>query len=173
MHYIQNLVGVWDNRLLLMVKFVTTPREKKEYALSNKIVSVDKGKGRFPKSAYMALIEKSSDTPASRQKYVQAMLDKLSDMYGVPKPKVIVVNKHLRTSSGVAALGYYQPVGNEIHISNITYRLGKVTTNRQVAKIALHELMHLYDRSYLNLLYSKHTAGFYKRISDLEKKLSE
>lgn len=156
-----------------MVKYVTTPREKKEYALSNKIVSVDKGKGRFPKSAYMDLIEKSSDTPASRQKYVQALLDKLSDMYGVPKPKVIVVNKHLRTSGGVAALGYYQPVGNEIHISNITYRLGKVTTNRQVAKIALHEFMHLYDRSYLNLLYSKHTAGFYKRISDLEKKLSE
>lgn len=155
-----------------MAKFVSTPLEKKDYAKSNKIECVDKGKGRFPKDAYKALIEKNGETPASRQKYVQALLDKLADMYGISKPKVSVVNKHLNCR-GVAALGYYQPLGNKIVISNITYRLGKVTTNKQIAKIALHEFMHCYDGLYLNFMRSMHTAGFYKRISDLEKKLSE
>lgn len=159
------------------IVFESSALEKKDYEKSNKLETVARSKGRMPKPLYRALLEKSTESAESRRKYAQALVEKLSVMYGIPTPLV-----HIADSGRVASVkngrpaeryGFYLPMTQSITIYNQTAKKHDAVAIKTFTHTLLHEFMHHYDRTYLKLSYSRHTAGFYKRISDLERRLSE
>lgn len=159
------------------IVFESSALEKKDYEKSNKLETVAKGKGRMPKPLYRDLIEKSNETAESRRKYAQALMEKLSAVYGISAPIVHVSNSgrpaSVKNGRPAERYGFYTPALESITIYNQTAKKHDVVAIKTFMHTLLHEFMHHYDRVYLKLTYSRHTAGFYKRISDLEQRLSE
>ena len=59
----------------------------------------------------------------------------------------------------------------QIKIYKHTAKLGKVVANKTTLDTLLHEICHHLDYKLVRLADSKHTAGFYKRISSLRNEL--
>lgn len=159
------------------IVFETSVLEKKDYEKSNKLEAVAKGKGCMPKPLYRALLEKSTESAESRRKYAQEFIEKLSAVYGISAPIVHISNSgrpaSVKNGRPAERYGFYTPALQSITIYNQTAKKHNVVAIKTFTQTLLHEFMHHYDMVYLKLTYSRHTAGFYKRISDLEHRLSE
>ena len=144
----------------------------KDYEKSNKVVTMPK---RLSKVQYAKLL-----SDKDRVNDAQKLLDYLCKTYELPlvcikvtdEPRPKVVNKTMRMSA--ERLGYYQFCGafSIIVIYNTTAVKHQVVSIKRFAETLLHEFMHHYDYCKLHLTKSLHTAGFYTRISELQKKLS-
>ncbi len=144
---------------------------EKDYDKSNKIKAVSLN--RFSKTDYKNLLLDDGD----RQKLAQALVDYLCVKFRIPRALVIVTNKPQPHTTGYSGrlksktFGFYKPILREITIYNTTAVRKQTVSIKVFADTLLHEFMHHYDTFYLKIK-SMHTEGFYKRISDLERKLS-
>lgn len=163
---------------LLIYKFCLTNKNSnmevsnKDYEKSNQITEVSLSK--FRSNEYDKLLK-----DGNRLKDAQALIDYLCDKFHLPKVQVIVLSRRQQHSTdGKGRLksktyGYYTPNLRTITIFNLTAIKGEVISIKQFADTLLHEFMHHYDLTSLKLGSTPHTAGFYKRISDLQSKLSK
>jgi hypothetical protein len=107
----------------------------------------------------------------------QALCNYLSERFRVQAPIVKVINRSQPHRTGYngtlrsKTLGTYATFEQVITIYNLTAIKKQVLSIKQFAAVLLHEYIHHYDFTVLKLGASPHTAGFYKRISDLENKL--
>lgn len=144
----------------------------KTYEKSNSITEVSLNK--FRSTEYDRLLE-----DGNRQKDAQALADYLCKKFHLPRVRVFVSNRKQEHSvDGNGRLksrtyGYYRPSVHSITIYNLTAVKGQVISIKQFANTLLHEFMHHYDMTYLKLDATPHTEGFFKRISDLQEKLSK
>ena len=67
--------------------------------------------------------------------------------------------------------GTYRTLACSITLYKHTAKTGKVVANKTTLDTLLHELCHHFDYKLLKLSDSKHTAGFYKRITTLKHEL--
>lgn len=146
------------------------------YQKSNAIVTV--ALSRFSKSEYNAFL-KADESIASRQRLAQSLINYLCSKFKIEAATVKVVNRAQPHSTGITGrlrsktLGTYA-VGREvITLYNLTAVKRQVVSIKTMMGTLLHEFMHHYDMTYLKLGASIHSAGFYKRISDLEAKLQK
>lgn len=146
----------------------------KIYQRSNAIVAV--ALSRFSKSEYNAFL-KADETISSRQRLAQSLIDYLCKKFKIASAKVKVVNRAQPHATGATGrlrrktIGTYT-IGHEvITLYNLTAVKQQVVSVKTMLGTLLHEFMHHYDMTYLKLGSSIHSAGFYKRISDLENKL--
>lgn len=146
------------------------------YEKSNSITEVRLS--RFSKKEYKNLLSTSEDIK-ERQKAAQKLVDYLCDRFDIRPAKVHVVNRcqpHSIGDSGrlkMKKLGTYALFTEVITLYNVTAVKKQVVSIKVLAGTLLHEFMHHYDITCLGLSNSPHTAGFYRRISDLERKLKE
>ena len=145
------------------------------YTRSNAILEVEHGK--FSTPTYAALL--SDD--GGREQRSQDLLDYLCDEFNIPHVKVIVADKPRKVSMGgrktthgfIKVAGYGdRNVSKYINVYNYTAKTHKVVAIKTFTGTLLHEFMHHYDLQYLKLDKTLHTAGFYTRISDLQRKLA-
>ena len=111
----------------------------------------------------------------NRQHYAQKLVDYLCDKYKISRIPVRVVNtprphNARKQTYGMYKYGISSKKGISITIWNVTAKTGKEVAIKTFAGTLLHEFIHHYDTEYLQFT-STHSAGFYKRISDLQKKL--
>lgn len=145
------------------------------YEKSNSIEKV--ALSRLSKKEYQALLA-VCESIKDRQKAAQALCNYLSDRFHISHTKVNVVNRAQPHSTGYSGrlrsktLGTYTVNSEVITMYNITAVKRQPVSIKVFAGTLLHEFMHHYDMKYLKLNNSIHTAGFYKRISDLESKIS-
>lgn len=145
------------------------------YETSNRITEVKLS--RFSKKEYQALLN-TSENIQERQKAAQMLSDYLCSKFKMPKVSIKVVNRtqpHRTVSSGRLqrkTLGTYTVQTQVITLYNLTAVKKQVVSIKVLTATLLHEFMHHYDMTFLKLDDSLHTAGFYKRISDLESKLN-
>lgn len=140
-----------------------------DYMKSNAIESVVYNK--LSKKEYNELLNSKSDRALKAQK----LLDYLCDKFAVSRIKLVVLNKGRKISGKSQTYGFYKfcnKKGISITIYNKTAKTDKEVAIKTFASTLLHEFMHHYDTEFLQI-YSTHTSGFYKRISDLEKKLKK
>lgn len=145
------------------------------YTRSNAILEVEHGK--FSTTTYATLLADDGD----REQRSQELLNYLCDEFHIPKVKFIVADKPRKVSMGgrktthgfirVAKYGD-RNVSKYISVYNYTAKTHKVVAIKTFMGTLLHEFMHHYDLQYLKLDKSLHTAGFYTRISDLQRKLA-
>lgn len=134
--------------------------------------------GRLSTAEMSELLE-SSENRLERQKNAQKVLNYLCATYSIPQCKLVVtdnIQPHKTTTRGTLKskiLGHYKPSGKEITIFNRTAVRKQSVSIKCFIDTLLHEFMHHYDIEYLKLGGTLHTAGFYKRISDLRNKLTE
>ncbi len=145
------------------------------YEKSNSITSVSLNK--FRKAEYERLLA-CGESESERQEASQRLLDYLCEKFGMPEVRVnVTLKKQLYRKTlhngNVTTYGYYKPLSRTIKIYNHTAKIGKVVAIKKFTETLLHEFMHHYDHCYLNIADSPHTTGFYKRISDLERKLRD
>lgn len=146
------------------------------YEKSNSITKVRIS--RFSKKEYKNLLSASDDMEA-RQKAAQQLVDYLCKRLGIRTAKVQVVNRCQPHSTGFSGrlkmkkLGTYALFSEVITLYNLTAVKKQVVSIKVLAGTLLHEFMHHYDIACLGLSTSPHTAGFYRRISDLEQKLKQ
>ena len=145
------------------------------YTRSNAILEVEHGK--FSTPTYSALLSDDGD----REQRSQDLLDYLCDEFRIPHVKVIVADKPRKVSMGgrktthgfINVAGYGdRNVSKYINVYNYTAKTHKVVAIKTFTGTLLHEFMHHYDLQYLKLDKTLHTAGFYTRISDLQRKLA-
>ena len=147
-----------------------------DYEKSNSIESVDKK--RFNKR-FLSDVLSSTEDAAKRQKKAQALVDHLSKLYGINSPKVRVTERprasFRRGNVSGQVNGFYRhsaiPELDTIVVYNTTAKTNKPVSIKSFADTLLHEFTHHYDNRYLKI-ESRHTAGFYKRISSLKEGLS-
>lgn len=144
-----------------------------DYERSNKIESVELS--RFSKKEYKELLS-TKESIVDRQKAAQHLITYLCNKYNVDVATVRVVNRAQPYSMQAGSLrskklGTYTVHAEIITIYNLTSVKKQIVSIKTFAGTLLHEFIHHYDITYLKLDKSLHTAGFYKRISDLEKKL--
>ena len=145
------------------------------YQKSNAITTV--ALNRFSKSEYNAFL-KADESVKTRQKLAQALIDYLCKKFKIQSAPVRVVNRPQPHATSAMSgrlrrkiLGTYA-VGREvITLYNLTAIKHQVVSVKTMLGTLIHEFMHHYDMAYLKLGASIHSAGFYKRISDLESKL--
>lgn len=142
----------------------------KVYEKSNALETVVRKK--FDTSLWKELLE--SVTEKQRQHASQKLLNHLSDKYKIVRPDVLVCRyprPHATNGRRVVKEKYgdYQTITHRIRIFNLTAVKHEQVSIKAFADTLLHEFMHHYDMEYLKLGASIHTAGFYKRISDLKK----
>ena len=136
---------------------------------------------QFPLGRGLALTLLEEESAAGRQSTGQALLDALDEAAGLPPCKLVVANRpqRHRTRDGRLALktyGYYriaweaQPRGS-IRIYNLTAIKQQVLAPKVFLETLLHEWVHHYDFTGLQLERSPHTSGFYARIRDLAETL--
>lgn len=114
----------------------------------------------------------ASETPKDRAKKAKSLLDYLTAKYNIPQCALTITTR-TRPCRGRGQLhGTYAPLTHTIKIYNTTAKTLKPISIGAFIDTLLHEFMHHYDHTYLKLHTSPHTAGFYKRISDLKAKLS-
>ena len=143
------------------------------YEKSNKIETVKYS--RLSKNEYKALLN-ASDIFLERQIAGQKLLNYLCDKYKIARIPLIVLDTPQKGNGKCKTLGYYRvipmlKIGQSITIYNLTAVKKKVVSIKVFTDTLLHEFMHHYDTEYLKI-ESAHTAGFYKRITDLKNKLS-
>ena len=146
----------------------------KAYEKSNSIEAVKLS--RLSHKEYKAVLSATEST-SDRQRQAQALCDYLSARFKVQAPIVKVVNRsqpHSTSYRGTLrskTFGIYAPASQVITLYNLTAIKKQVVSIKQIAATLLHEYIHHYDFTVLRLDASPHTAGFYKRISDIENKL--
>ena len=145
------------------------------YTRSNAILGVDQRK--ISTLTYTALLADNGD----REQRSQELLDHLCDEFRIPHVRVIVADKPRKVNMGgrktthgfIKVAGYGdRNVSKYINVYNYTAKTHKVVAIKTFTGTLLHEFMHHYDLQYLKLDKSLHTAGFYTRISDLQRKLA-
>lgn len=142
------------------------------YAKSNEIVEVSLQ--RLRGTEYNNLLKDNN-----RKKDGQALLDYLCDKFHMPKTTLSVSTRpqpHSTNSRGSLrskTYGFYRPATMGITIYNVTAVKHQEISIKVFADTLLHEFMHHYDMTHLRLSATLHTAGFYKRISDLQAKLAK
>ena len=145
------------------------------YTRSNAILGVDQRK--ISTLTYTALLADNGD----REQRSQDLLDHLCDEFRIPHVRVIVADKPRKVNMGgrktthgfIKVAGYGdRNVSKYINVYNYTAKTHKVVAIKTFTGTLLHEFMHHYDLQYLKLDKSLHTAGFYTRISDLQRKLA-
>ncbi len=144
------------------------------YAKSNKIETVALNK--FSLKEVTALLE-ASDSCLDRQKKAQIVIDYLCGKFKMPTAKVIVKDIAQPHTTGYDGnlkkkiLGTYQTNAMVITVYNLTAARKQNVAIKTFLGTLIHEFMHHYDMEYLKLGATIHSAGFYRRIGDLESKL--
>ena len=141
------------------------------YERSNSIETVSMA--RLSKNIFSRLLK-----DGNRQRDAQALCDYLCGRLNIAPCKVVVTSRcqpHSTNSRGAIkskAYGHYRPGVRLITIYDTTSVKKQQVSIKTFADTLLHEFVHHYDIECLHLATSLHTAGFYKRISDLKAKLS-
>ncbi len=136
----------------------------------------------FPAGKAVALSILDEQSAAGRQAHGQRLLDLLDDAAGLPPCKLTVVDRpqRHRTRGGRLELktyGYYRiawenrPQKGTIRIYNLTAIRQQVLAPKVFLETLLHEWVHHYDFTGLQLDRSPHTSGFFARIRDLAETL--
>ena len=136
---------------------------------------------RFRHAEYAALLRDGD--AKTRQTLAQALVLYLAERFGISAPSVQVVDSNQPHRTGVRPSGRtglkswkygdYAPSSQRIRIFNRTAAKGAVVSIKGFADTLLHEFTHHCDYHVLGLSASPHTAGFYKRIADLKRKLEK
>lgn len=146
------------------------PTDDKSYAKSNEIEAVTLS--RFSK-AYSERILSCGESCSDRAKAFQSLTDYLCGKFGIPTCRVNVTDRKRPRQGRATIHGTYRPGTRLITLYNATAVLTQTVAIKTLYDTLLHEFMHHYDYEKLKLPNSLHTAGFYKRISDLKAKLSK
>src|ERR1700682_2186088 len=136
----------------------------------------------FPLGKGIALSVLDESTAAGRQGRGQALLDVLDEAAGLPPCKLTVADRpqRHRTRGGRRELktyGYYRiawestPRRGTIRIYNLTAIRQQLLAPKVFLETLLHEWVHHYDFTGLELDRSPHTSGFFNRIRDLAETL--
>lgn len=136
----------------------------------------------FPLGKAIALSILDESAAAARQGQGQRLLDVLDEAAGLPACKLTVVDRpqRHRTRGGKLELktyGYYRiawestPQRGTIRIYNLTAIRQQVLAPKVFLETLLHEWVHHYDFTGLQLDRSPHTSGFFARIRDLAETL--
>jgi hypothetical protein len=136
----------------------------------------------FPLGKAIALSILDESNAAGRQLKGQQLLDVLDEAAGLPPCKLTVVDRpqRHRTRDGRLELktyGYYRiawearPQKGTIRIYNLTAIRQQVLAPKVFLETLLHEWVHHYDFTGLQLERSPHTSGFFARIRDLAETL--
>jgi hypothetical protein len=136
----------------------------------------------FPLGKAIALSILDESTAAGRQAKGQRLLDVLDEAAGLPLCKLTVVDRpqRHRTRGGKLELktyGYYRiaweshPHRGTIRIYNLTAIRQQILSPKVFLETLLHEWVHHYDFTGLQLDRSPHTSGFFARIRDLAETL--
>ena len=147
----------------------------KIYKLSNAIETI--ATNTLRSTEYNALLQDGN--ASKRQRNAQALVNYLCDKFKIAPTSVLVCNRpqpHSTNDNGAIrskTLGNYTLQTAVIRIYNLTAAKRQEVSIKVFADTLLHEFMHHYDMQYLKLGATIHTAGFYKRISDLKNKLSK
>lgn len=139
------------------------------YEKSNKIIAVEYS--RFSSKEYNALLLDKTD----RAKSGQTLLNYLCDKYKISRIPLIVSNSNRKYNKYGQTYGLYSFAngkGIRIVIYNKTAKTGQIIAIKAFINTLLHEFIHHYDTEYLKI-QSIHSAGFYKRIADLQTKLTK
>jgi len=109
-----------------------------------------------------------------RQIIGQELLDYLCKKYKINGVRLAVLDKNRPSvcRGRGEKHGDYMIYSCNIRVWNRTCKRGEIISIKSFIDTLLHEFMHHYDYRYLKLGNSLHTAGFYKRISDLKDKLT-
>ena len=130
----------------------------------------------FPLGRGIAFKLLDESDAAHRQQTGQALLDVLDQAAGLPACRLTVADRPQthRTRNGRLALktyGYYrvswddgQPARGTIRIYNLTAIRRQVLGPKVFLETLLHEWVHHYDFTGLELDRSPHTSGFFARI---------
>ena len=146
------------------------------YEKSNAYTAVDT-KAKLTKQYYKDLLL-TSENLVARQRASQRLINYLCKYFGIERAVVRVVDRKQPHEVGTRGklitktLGLYHPTSQVITMYNRTAIKRKVVNIKTFTDILLHEFIHHYDSCYLKLTDSIHTVGFYKRITDLQEKLS-
>lgn len=147
--------------------------ENANYAKSNSIESVEYNK--MNKAYSKPILNDPTGDYKKREKYANELVSYLCKKYSIPFCKVVVKNQtkptRQTTSYKITTGGYYTTASMNIVIYNLTAARKQIISNKSFFDTLLHEFMHHYDHTYIKLIDSIHTTGFYKRISDLKNKL--
>lgn len=154
-----------------------SPENEAAYKKSNKKTTVSLNK--FKTVFFDRLL-----TDKSRKADAQTLVTYLSDKFRIAPPAVCVMESRQPHQTGYSewtgrsrlknkTMGLYNRSNATIYIYNRTAIKGEEVSIKAFADTLLHEFMHHYDYYVLKLPKSLHTAGFYKRISDLKAKLSK
>jgi hypothetical protein len=136
----------------------------------------------FPLGKGIALSILDETTAAGRQEKGQRLLDVLDEAAGLPPCRLTVADRpqRHRTRGGRLELktyGYYRiawestPRRGTIRIYNLTAIRRQVLAPKVFLETLLHEWVHHYDFTGLQLDRSPHTSGFFNRIRDLAETL--
>ncbi len=136
----------------------------------------------FPLGKGIALSLLDELTAEGRQVKGQALLDVLNEAAGLPPCKLTVADRpqRHRTRGGKLELktyGYYRiafettPHRGAVRIYNLTAIRRQVLAPKVFLETLLHEWVHHYDFTGLQLDRSPHTSGFFNRIRDLAETL--
>ena len=136
----------------------------------------------FPLGKAIALSILDESSAAGRQQKGQRLLDVLDEAAGLPPCKLTVADRpqRHRTRAGKLELktyGYYRiawessPQRGTIRIYNLTAIRQQVLAPKVFLETLLHEWVHHYDFTGLQLDRSPHTSGFFARIRDLAETL--
>lgn len=140
--------------------------EKDSYQISNSISEICLSK--FSKEYSKKLL-----SDKDRAKDGMSLLTYLCNKFKIlPIRGLILLDKPRKKSGRATTFGYYIPNKREIYIYNLTATTQKKVSIKCFYDTLLHEFMHHYDHTKLNLSKSPHTRGFYMRITDLKNKLS-
>lgn len=147
------------------------------YKFSNKITTVALNK--FDKKIMKKLLSDKGD----RQVNGQALLDYLCDKFKIAHVHLTVADKNRvkkgrGTTHGFIRMGLNLKKNSDtlckskyIVVYNKTAVRGQTVSIKEFTDTLLHEFIHHYDIQFLKMINSIHSAGFYKRISDLKAKL--
>lgn len=107
-----------------------------------------------------------------REKTAQKLCDYLCDRFKIKRVTVYIKEmKQYKQGRGTVLGNYY--VGMDIiRIPNLTAVRKQPVAIKVMFDTLIHEFCHHYDVHVLKLNNSIHSAGFYKRISDLKNKLT-
>lgn len=149
--------------------------DQKLYEASNKIETVCLNS--FSKKEFHNLLN-TNDNIAERNEKAQTLLNYLCYKFKIKPVQIIVHNKpqpHLSNQNGKLKSKIYGSYNNGfsvINIYNLTAKRKQPISIKVFIDTLLHEFIHHYDYEKLNFTNSIHTAGFYKRITDLKQKIS-